>query len=57
MALVTKAPRAATVRAVGRARLLKIGYGAFEPKVLAKCGAVLRQRTTLYAAQATRRGW
>jgi cAMP-dependent protein kinase regulator len=55
MALVTKAPRAATIRAVGRARLLKIGYGAFEPQVLAKCGDVLRQRTTLYAAQATER--
>lgn len=37
LALLTKAPRSATVAVATRARLLKLGYEAFEPYVSAVC--------------------
>ena len=50
LALVTQAPRSATVRAIGRVRCLKLGYDVFEP-YKAKCAAMLAERTEMYAKQ------
>ena len=47
LALLTNAPRSATVRAVGRARCLKLGRSAFDV-FASQCTAVMEQRAEAY---------
>ena len=47
LALLTRAPRGATVTAVGRSRLLKLGYDAFV-EYIPKCKIVLDKRVQQY---------
>lgn len=50
LALLTHAPRSATVRAVGSARCLKLDYDVFN-EFAVHCGPILAQRAEMYAEQ------